>query len=387
MYEDPWTALDPHAEDEKLFRPYRRGKANKAPEATPYVAPVPASAASFLEALNTQVLPAAQSASLPALPPPSSLAAILAGWVAQLKPAGPRHLRNCRPPQSAGALSGTYFASQFGVFHAAEQKRQQDLRRTVQRDTQQAPADLVADPGDCDDQLAREDYDAENFDAGVFSDGEDDEDVLPINMDELNDELNSGGSDSDGRLSMVVKSFEDLCREYMDQHNMEAEKLSNDAGMTQRVASWQGKLDPILESEELRKPFDIHEYGDELLHRLEAKGEGAPPAEFRALLHDSTRYDICRMFLASLQLANGMNVDIVALPAQETIGLVLLNSARHEMLENVVEKYRAPSAAETEGLDRPSTKAAAAAGSGRAAAGGKAALSNATNTRKTKSRR
>ena len=57
--------------------------------------------------------------------------------------------------------------------------------------------------------------------------------------------------------------------EHMDQHMLEAEKLSNDAGMTARVYDWQNSLEPLLIAEEERKPFDIHEYGDDMLDRLE----------------------------------------------------------------------------------------------------------------------
>ena len=90
----------------------------------------------------------------------------------------------------------------------------------------------------------------------------------------------------------------------MDQHMLEAEKLSNDAGMAQRVHEWQMKLEPKLQEEvhkpapsprsppsillcwcldvrmpvcdlqEERKPFDIDEYGDDMLKRLdEARGD------------------------------------------------------------------------------------------------------------------
>ena len=86
---------------------------------------------------------------------------------------------------------------------------------------------------------------------------------------------------------------------------LEAEKLSNDAGMAHRVHEWQMKLEPKLQEEvhkpasffpgphpsillwwcldvrmsvcdlqEERKPFDIDEYGDDMLKRLdEARGD------------------------------------------------------------------------------------------------------------------
>ena len=143
----------------------------------------------------------------------------------------------------------------------------------------------------------------------------------------------------------------------MDQHMLEAEKLSNDAGMAHRVHEWQMKLEPKLQEEvhkpapspqspssillwwcldvrmsvrelqEERKPFDIDEYGDDMLKRLdEARGDaeentvrtralamglwgliwcgGGQEKPFESIMckPDDTRFDICRMFLATLQV-------------------------------------------------------------------------------------
>lgn len=40
-----------------------------------------------------------------------------------------------------------------------------------------------------------------------------------------------------------------------------------------RVQDWEDTMMPILEEEETRKEFDIHEYGDELLRMFNEVGE------------------------------------------------------------------------------------------------------------------
>ena len=208
---DPWAALDPHEEHPELVRPFRRGKTARTPKEEPRTElEAPASAMAFLAALS--------------------------------KP-------------SSASLSGTYFSTQFGSFEAAEQKRrkQKNLAATRANAALAAPAELTsAQQDEEDEQLQQAEFDAGDFDAGLLSDGDDEyDDVEPINMD-VNDD-NDGGS-SDRRLSNVVKSFEDLCREHMDQHVLDAEQISNDAGLTRRVAEWQLSLEPILE-EEVRQSY------------------------------------------------------------------------------------------------------------------------------------
>lgn len=195
---DPWVALDPHLEHPELVRAFRRGKTARTPKDGPRPAlEAPASAAAFLAALS--------------------------------KP-------------SAASMSGTYFKSQFGEFQAVEIKRrkQNSLLANKRQAALAAPAEL-AHGDDEEVDLGGGDFDAGDFDAGVLSDGDDLDDIEPIAMDALEDEANM---DADRRLSGVVKSFEELCREHMEKHAAEAEKLSNDAGMSRRVAEWQ--VSPVI---------------------------------------------------------------------------------------------------------------------------------------------
>ncbi|VDO39997.1 unnamed protein product [Haemonchus placei] len=74
-----------------------------------------------------------------------------------------------------------------------------------------------------------------------------------------------------------------------------------------RVQEWEETMMPILEEEETRKEFDIHEYGDELLSMFKEVGEVKTLDE---LLVGRKKYEISRYFLACLMMANTYNVRV-----------------------------------------------------------------------------
>lgn len=144
---------------------------------------------------------------------------------------------------------------------------------------------------------------------------------------------------------------------------------------------WQARLAPILEEEERRAAFDIHRYSEDLLktakqglQRIKRKSDGSEhvrvpsvsvftsliPAPFHSVLNHSllsiqaasttvhfdavtkncTQSDVCRLFLASLSLANSGNIYIQEGTSMYTFDLVSGN------VERPMETYRAPSVAE-----------------------------------------
>lgn len=86
----------------------------------------------------------------------------------------------------------------------------------------------------------------------------------------------------------------------------EAEEFAIQTNLSRRVASWQLKLEPILEEQSQRPPFDINKYGDDVLnvvHEKRAK-EKTEKLPFEEIVCGRETYDVCRMFLASLQLVS-----------------------------------------------------------------------------------
>ena len=313
---DPWVRLDPHSELPELNRPFRRGKTSRTPK---------------------------ESVGETELKQPPSALAFLSALAAP----------------SVAALAGSYFKSQLGDFAALESKRRKALTRSQAKEAAQlaAPAQLAEmqyeeEIRDAEEQADLDahanPYDGGDFDAGLLDQDDDDDldDIEPIAMEDIGGHFGRGDG-HDERLSLVVKSFEELCREHMDQHMLEAEKLSNDAGMAQRVYEWQNSLAPLLEEEEERKPFDIHSYGDDMLNRLE-EGQHTvekEPEDFRKLMckEGDTRFDICRMFLAALQLANNGNVLIAAEEGGAPTTSLRLSLLSRDMHAARVAQYTAPS--------------------------------------------
>ena len=132
----------------------------------------------------------------------------------------------------------------------------------------------------------------------------------------------------------------------------EAEKYASETKLTQRVDQWQQRLQPLLQEEEERPVFDIHEYGHQVIESMESEITKKPldPNEKPSLIVDFSRvtrhkpnYEVCRLFLASLSLTNSGNVRFAETSADG-------NSLSMELLKRDVEmpteNYLAPSARE-----------------------------------------
>jgi condensin-2 complex subunit H2 len=192
------------------------------------------------------------------------------------------------------------------------------------RDGNDEHAPLVADGGAMDD-----DYDfGGDFDGG--------DDMMPDDIgfdgfdgDEFKMDLSAALSADASMPLDVPKTYEQLCREHVAQYIQSAEKYASETKLSVRVAEWQDKLTPVLAAEEERKPYDIHESGADVLDTLAANKEDEDDQEFAMdfgdVVHGSEKFQVCRAFLACLQLANNGNVDIIPQPhADVTHSSILL---------------------------------------------------------------
>ncbi|VDP31772.1 unnamed protein product [Heligmosomoides polygyrus] len=132
--------------------------------------------------------------------------------------------------------------------------------------------------------------------------------------DELNNSINIGSlyggcgpnegsqpiGDGKKRISLL-----ELLHEHMLKYWSTAEEVTSD--LVARVQDWEDTMMPILEEEETRKEFDIHEYGDELLRMFSEVGEVKTLDE---LLKGRKKYEVSRYFLACLMMANTYNVKV-----------------------------------------------------------------------------
>jgi condensin-2 complex subunit H2 len=108
-------------------------------------------------------------------------------------------------------------------------------------------------------------------------------------------------------------------------------------------------VEPLLENEERRDEFDIVAYAERLLANFDAadgprgkksRGEGGDaggPRPFAELANCTDKYEVCRMFLATLQLTNQGNVELSTAGSLETgdleFNVNLLSRHRHPARE------------------------------------------------------
>ncbi|VDN19708.1 unnamed protein product [Cylicostephanus goldi] len=96
-----------------------------------------------------------------------------------------------------------------------------------------------------------------------------------------------------------------ILREHMLKFWSTTEEVTSE--LVTRVQEWEDTMMPILEEEETRKEFDIHEYGNELLSMFKEVGEVKTMDE---LMDGRRRYEISRYFLACLMMVNTYNVKV-----------------------------------------------------------------------------
>jgi condensin-2 complex subunit H2 len=156
------------------------------------------------------------------------------------------------------------------------------------------------------------------------------------------------------------QTFEELCRAHIQAFAKSAEKYALTTKLTERISQWQAHLAPILEEEERKASFDIHRYSEMLLESAMASSEenkkkrkqsfgGGDDGgnneqkqllDFEIVTRGCTQSDICRMFLASLSLANSGNLKIEEGMDGYQFEIV------SDKVENPMETYRAPSTIE-----------------------------------------
>jgi condensin-2 complex subunit H2 len=149
-------------------------------------------------------------------------------------------------------------------------------------------------------------------------------------------------------------SFEELCRAHIAAFAKGAEKYAMESKLSTCVGKWQVTLLPLLEEEERRPAFDIHWYGETVIHKMERQitSMSAPndctikhnkTVAFRDISHDCQPFDVCRLFLAALSLSNSQNVKFTSDSTLNSLQLELLSSD----MERPMETYFAPSVMDT----------------------------------------
>lgn len=208
-----------------------------------------------------------------------------------------------------------------------------------------------------------EDFADEQEDQDDFHEdsGNDAADILlpQMNEDRLFDAINSavddapfssltGSSEHNGfsasfNKGIIINDYEELVKQHVEQYMASAQEYAQITELSRRVAEWEERVIPKLEEEDTHDPFDINKYGSLLIGSLKKESNTA----FKEVVKAKKTYEISRIFLASLMLANTGNVEIVRKGDLEVgmdkFELHLLSTKRHfEQLE----EYQAPSIAD-----------------------------------------
>ena len=139
----------------------------------------------------------------------------------------------------------------------------------------------------------------------------------------------------------VLSSYEELVRQMVDDFLVKAGNYAQVTEVARRVTEWEEKIRPILKETEEHGPFDIHIYGTNIIDSFADDCVLNKWIPFRTLAANKPQYEVSRLFLATLQLANDYNVEIKPDPALDT-GMSLKLLSRRRRREEM-DHYQAPS--------------------------------------------
>ncbi|XP_066525336.1 condensin-2 complex subunit H2 [Hoplias malabaricus] len=130
-------------------------------------------------------------------------------------------------------------------------------------------------------------------------------------------------------------SYEDLVKKSVELFLVNSQKYAQETALSRRVKEWEDEINPRLSAQEDLPVFDIHDYGDRIVHAL---GSVGAKHTFASLVKGMENTEACRYMLASLQLANDYTVEIDKKAGLEesidTMELKLLSKQRaHERLK------------------------------------------------------
>lgn len=116
------------------------------------------------------------------------------------------------------------------------------------------------------------------------------------------------------RVEKIAASYEDACRKYLLESSKLWQEHAVDSQLEERVADWRMRIEPLLAEEEERPAFDIQEYGNAILDRFAAqqKGTDSRESDMATVFGTSEPFEVCRNFLATLQLVNSNKIEIVS---------------------------------------------------------------------------
>ncbi|CDF32400.1 unnamed protein product [Chondrus crispus] len=129
---------------------------------------------------------------------------------------------------------------------------------------------------------------------------------------ENGDALEFQANDDDDGFGSVAPGLEETYREHLERIASLWKQRTVDTDMVKRVEQWTSRIQPLLEEEEHRPKFDISCYEREILSDLNGivKQKHVFKTRVSMLIREPARFEVCRKFLAMLQLANSYDIEI-----------------------------------------------------------------------------
>ena len=94
-------------------------------------------------------------------------------------------------------------------------------------------------------------------------------------------------------------SYEDLCRQHMEQFLRGVEQFTRETKLAKRVNEWEMQMMPMLEEQERSEQFDMQREKKELVGELKKEGHVMP---IRDLAEKRKPHEVSRMFVSLLQM-------------------------------------------------------------------------------------
>ncbi|XP_027525684.1 LOW QUALITY PROTEIN: condensin-2 complex subunit H2 [Corapipo altera] len=142
---------------------------------------------------------------------------------------------------------------------------------------------------DCDQGAADDDF--------VEHEDVEQEDVEPDVPEEL----------GEGSLDSPELGYEELVRRNVELFMASSQKFAQETELSQHIRHWEERIEPLLQEQEARAPFDMRKYGQALTERFGGLGQWHSLA---SLVAGQPPFEVCRYLLASLQLANDGVVEL-----------------------------------------------------------------------------
>ncbi|XP_033753321.1 condensin-2 complex subunit H2-like [Pecten maximus] len=238
------------------------------------------------------------------------------------------------------------FEQQYWIEYKRRQSLLREQRKSMSREVLEE--DEEAEEVNQNDQ-------PDNVDMGIdaLDDGDDIDNDAPLVDENLFNAIESAFSDhpfnaaspsqsepGGFQIGEIVTDYEELVRQHVEQYMASAQEYAQITELSQRVAEWEDKVIPKLEEEENHEPFDINKYGTKVLNNL-SQDKTVP---FKCVANGKPPFEICRLFLSSLMLANTENVKIVQKGhLEEGIDMFEMKLLSTTRMFEKLEEYQAPS--------------------------------------------